>query len=69
MKTYKCGCIGEAFQFCKLHAAAPDLLEAAKCALEEHHKELAHFKLFNGCQSPACERLRAAIAKATGETK
>jgi len=30
MKTYKCGCVGGPFQFCKTHAAAPDLLAVLK---------------------------------------
>lgn len=33
MNTAKCGCVYEGFvQMCKLHAAAPDLLEACKKA-------------------------------------
>ncbi len=30
MKTYKCGCLGDAFQMCGTHAAAPDMLSTLK---------------------------------------
>lgn len=60
----KCGCTldsvgpvgaGPAFRFCSLHAAAQELLEAAKLALKY-------------CQPKTGKMLKAAIARAEGKS-
>ena len=65
MKTYKCGCFGEAIQFCKIHAAAPELLEAAKSVLEAA-------SLLHGSTDEIYRRmdnLRKTVTKAEGKTQ
>lgn len=65
MKTYKCGCFGEAMQFCSLHATAPDLLEAAKEALYLLKALTGDAELGTDCANGKT-LLRNAIAKAEG---
>jgi hypothetical protein len=62
-----CGCRAKPYQvkFCPLHAAATELLEAAKALLsfaEGYYDEESERK-----HNPAITKARAAIAKAQGE--
>ena len=73
MKTYKCGCYGEVFQFCSLHAAAPELLEACKLVLyflkdctERPRSSFSTSRIGSDAEDFLC-LMQAAIAKAERE--